>query len=460
MKSSNIDMLSGKILPSLIRFTIPVFVSAILQLLYNAADIVVVGQFCGKEAVGAVGATTSLTHLITNLFIGLGVGVNVVVGQHIGAGKEKEVPAIVNNALILSVVSGIAVMLIGVFFSKPLLSLMQTPFDILPLASKYLFIIFLGAPALIIYNFCAAALRAYGDTKRPLIYLTVSGLVNVGLNVLFVAAFGMDVDGVALATIISQYLSAFMVLIALVMEKNCCRIDLKNMRFDPAKTLQIVKIGLPAGLYSMMFSASNVIVQSATNSFGSAVVVSGVSAASSIEGFVWTGMNSVAVATTSFVSQNYGARNYERIKKVHRASQLSVLVVWFCMAVMFFIFQDLLFSLYLPSDPEAIVYGMQRTNIIISIYFLCGLMDVETGSIRGMGYSTITSVISLIGTCVMRIGWIYAVFYPLKHILSVKNSLSVLYLVYPVSWLVTILGLHICYCIILKRAIKAKNKDL
>lgn len=451
-------MLNGKIIPAIIRFTIPVLLSSLLQVLYNTADIMVVGQFAGKESVGAVGATSSLINLTTNFFIGLGVGVNVVVGQHIGAGKEKSVPSIINTALIMSLVSGAMVMGVGMFFSRQLLSLMQTPDNILPLASKYLFIIFLGAPALLVYNFCAAALRAYGDTKRPLIYLAVSGLTNVALNILFVAAFGMDVDGVAIATVISQYMAAVMVVMALLKEKSCCRIDLQNMKLCKEHCLAIIKIGAPAGIYSVLFSFANVIIQSATNSFGSAMVVSGVSAASSLEGFVYTSMHSISIATTSFVSQNFGAQRFDRIKKTVGSSLLLATSVWALMSALFFIFEDFLFALYLPNDPAAIEYGMQRTNIIITTYVLVAFMDVATGAIRGMGHSLLTSIISLLGSCATRVGWIYLVFYPVKEVLSVKNSLSVLYSIYPISWIITVAALYVSYFIIIKR--KQKQKDL
>lgn len=454
MKTDKVDMLHGKIIPALISFTIPILLSSLLQLLYNAADIIVVGQFAGKEAVGAVGATTSLIHLITNLFIGLSVGVNVVVGQHIGAGEEKQVPVIVNNALILSIVSGGLVTLVGVCLSKQMLLLTQIPDNIIPFASKYLFITFLGAPALMAYNFCAAALRAYGDTKRPLIYLAVSGLVNIVLNVLFVAGFHMDVDGVALATIISQYIAAIMVVVTLLKEKGCCRIDLKNMKFSIEKTLQIIKTGVPAGIYSIMFSLANVVIQSGANSFDSDIVVSGVAAAASLEGFIYTGMNSVAVATTSFVSQNYGARRFDRIKKTVGSSLLLGCAVWVVMSTAFFLLQDFLYALYLPNDPAAIEYGIQRTNIIITTYFMVTFMDVATGAIRGMGRSALTSVISLLGTCGIRVGWIFLVFYPVKEFLSVKASLSVLYSVYPISWAITIMCLYVSYFLIIKKEIK------
>lgn len=451
MKSKKVDMLNGKIFPALVKFTIPVALSALLQLLYNAADIMVVGQFAVEEAVGAVGATSSLNHLVIGLFTGFGVGVNVVVGQRIGAGKEKEVPRIINNSLVLSVCSGVFVMFVGLFFSEPLLNIMQTPDGIIDLSAKYFRIVMLGAPALLIYNFCAAALRAYGDTKRPLIYLASSGLVNVAFNVLFVVGFGMDVDGVAIATVISQYMAAAMVLHALLKEKSCCRIEPKKMKLDSYEIWQIIKIGAPAGIYGMMFSLSNVIIQSATNSFDSAQVVSGIAAASSLEGFIWTAMNAVSIGTVSFVSQNWGAKNFRRIKRIQIDSILMVFMIWSVMAAAFFLLQRPLFGLYLPNDSLAVQYGMQRTYIIISTYFLAGIMDALTGSIRGMGYSTITSVISFLGSCVVRVVWIYAVFYPLKGDLSIEKSLFSLYLAYPVSWILTIIGLYICFSIYFNR---------
>ncbi len=458
-KKYEMDMCNGPILGKMISFTVPVFLTAILQLLYNAADVVIVGNYASGTALGAVGATGSLVNLLLNVFVGLGVGVNVVTGQCIGLGRKEKVSEIIGCSVVIGLVSGIFLTAIGYFFSETFLSLMNVPDDILPLATKYMEIYFVGAPASIIYNFCTAVLRAYGDTKRPLIFLVISGLVNVVLNLFFVIVTGMDVDGVAWATVISQYLSAVLVLIVLIRSKDYCRLDPKKLRFYKDSAAKIIRIGLPAGIYGSMFSISNVIIQSAVNSFGSSVIVSGISASSSIEGFVYTGMNSVSVATTSFVSQNTGSGKFDRVKQVFFQSIALVTVIYAVMAAVSLVFRYPIFSIYLPNDPDAVAFGINRLIIICSTYFLCGYMDVATGCIRGMGYSTVTTIISVVGTCILRLVWIFTVFNPVKASLDINEALRLLYVVYPISWTVTLTGLLICFVIVLKRVRKKVSEQ-
>lgn len=452
MGSKNtIDMCNGAILPKLVKFIIPVFFMNILQLLYNAADIVVVGQFAGKEAVGAVGATGALINLIVNLFIGLGVGVNVVAGQYIGAGRQKEVPEVIKTATIIGFLGGVGIFVIGFFFSEALLELMLTPTDVLPLATKYLSIYFVGAPAALTYNFLAAVLRADGDTKRPLIFLVISGLANVVLNLVFVAGFGMDVDGVAWATVISQYISAALVIITLIKEKGYLKLSFENFKIYPSEFKSILRIGIPSGIYGSLFSIANVIIQSGVNSFDSGVIVSGVAAASNLEGFVWMGMNSVSVAATSFASQNMGAMKFGRIRKTLWLSYGLTIAIWAILSGAIFIARQPLFSFYLPGEPEAISYGISRIVLLLSTYFLGGMMDVTTSLLRGMGYSSLTTIISLIGSCGLRALWIFFVFYPAKAIYSISESIKILYAIFPISWTATIIGLLICYWIVMRR---------
>ena len=457
MGSKNtIDMCNGAVLPKLIKFIIPVFFMNILQLLYNAADIVVVGQFAGKEAVGAVGATGALINLIVNLFIGLGVGVNVIAGQYIGAGRQKEVPEVIKTATIVGVLGGIVILIVGFFFSKDLLKIMLTPTDVLPLATKYLAIYFVGAPAALTYNFLAAVLRADGDTKRPLLFLVISGFTNVLLNLFFVAVLGMDVDGVAWATVASQYVSAALVITTLIKEKGYLKLDFENFKIYPDKLKLILRIGIPSGIYGSLFSIANVLIQSAVNSFNSAVIVSGVAASSNLEGFVWMGMNAVSVAATSFASQNMGAKKFGRIRKTLWLSYGIVTVIWAVLSGGMLLTRELLFSFYLPGEPEAVSYGISRMVLLLSAYFLGGMMDVTTSLLRGMGYSSLTTIISLIGSCGLRALWIFFVFYPAKAIYTVNESIRILYLIFPISWAATIIGLLFCYFIVMHR-LKKKN---
>lgn len=460
-KTYAMDMTSGSLMGKLIRFTIPVLITNILQLLYNAADLIVVGQFSAvSAAVGAVGATNALVGLMTNLFIGMGIGVNVVAGHAIGKGLKNDLPKIIGTATLLSLLSGVAVGVIGVVFSGTFLSWMGTPDGVIDLSAKYLRIYFLGMPAQLLFNFLAAILRADGDTRRPLFFLTVSGILNVILNVVFVLGFSMDVDGVAYATIIAQYLSAVLVFLTLCRSTTYCRFDKKYLKFDRYYLGKILKIGLPSGAYSCMFSISNVIIQSAANSFNDAIIVKGLAASASIEGFVYTAMNAVSVATTSFVSQNTGAKQFKRVKRTVWESFVLVMAAWAVMTGIFLIFKDGLFRIYLPGDPVAIDYGMTRALILILPYFLCGFMDVASGALRGLGKSLLATCISLTGACVLRLVWIYTVFYPTKPTMAVNDSLFILYISYPISWTITLLALMIAFFAVVKRNVRHYGNTL
>ncbi len=456
------DMCSGPILPKLVRFTLPILIMNMLQLLYNAADVIVVGQFVKVDAdlcVGAIGSTGALVNLILQIFIGLGVGVNVVTGQMIGAGRKKEIHEIVKTAVIVSLISGVVMGMVGIHFSDVFLNWMGTPKDVEEYAVKYLKIYFVGVPASLLYNFLAGILRADGDTKRPLLFLTISGLTNVLLNMVFVIFFGMNVDGVAIATVISQYLSAVLVVITLLREKGYLRLDFKNFKIYGDKFKLIVKIGVPSGIYGSLFSVANVIIQSAVNSFDNSVIVAGISAANGVEGFIWMAMSSIATATTSFVSQNMGAGKLSRIKRTFFVSQGSMFVVWAVITGTFYLAKDILFSFYLPNNPQAIQYGFIKFNCIALFYFLGGMMDVMTGVLRGMGYSLSTTVISLIGTCATRVLWIFFVFTPAKAIMSIEKSLYLLHIIYPISWIITFAGLFVCFLMAMRKYKKQMNTE-
>lgn len=436
------DMVNGKLLPKIIRFIIPLIFTGVLQLLYNAADVVVVGRWDGYQALAAVGATGSLINLILNVFMGLAIGASVAVAQDYGAGDTKGVYRVVHTSILVSIVGGVIVAAIGVFFSGTFLEWMGTPDDVLPLATEYLFVYFLGAPGSLIYNFGASILRSVGDTKRPLYILAISGMVNVVLNLVFVILFHLGVLGVALATIISQYLSMVMVVIHLTKVDNCCRLHLKELRIYKDKLFRILRVGLPAGIQGSVFSISNVVIQSSINSFDS-LVMSGSTAAGNLEGFVYTAMNSVYQASLTFIGQNVGAKKYDRIHKVTFTCAALVTVIGVVLGAAVWFFAEPLLKIYLPNDPEAIPYGVIRLTWVCLPYFLCGLMEVFTGSQRGMGMSVTPMMTSLIGSCLFRIVWIMTVF-------NAYRTLPSLFISYPISWFLTTLA-HMLFYFIHKR---------
>lgn len=429
----NQSMLEGTLLPSIILYTIPIILTSVLQLLFNAADLVVVGRFCGSLSVAAVGATTSLTNLLVNFFIGLSVGAGVTVAHALGGKEDDWVHRTVHTALPMALACGAVVTILGVSLSESFLQMMGTPEDILPLSGLYMKIYFAGITFTMVYNFCAAILRAAGDTRGPLIYLTFAGVVNVVLNVIFVTVFDMNVAGVALATTISQGISAVLVLRALMKRSDACRLELKKMRFYGMQVAKIVRIGLPAGVQSALFGISNVMIQSSVNSFG-AVFVSGNAAAMNIEGFLYVSLNAFHQTAVNFIGQNAGARRYDRISKIFGICSACVVTLGIALGAAMWSAGPKLLSLYITDSPEAIGYGMIRMTYMALPYFLCGLMDVSTGALRGLGVSFIPMLISVLGVCGIRILWIATIFQ-----LPGFHTPQCLYLSYIVSWTVTLI---------------------
>lgn len=442
-KAYEMDMTSGSVLKKMLLFTMPLMFSSILQLLFNAADIVVVGRFAGDNALAAVGSNTALINLLTNLFMGLSVGTNVVAARYIGAGKNKEVSRVVHTSIMIGLYSGLLMTVIGFFGAGGVLKLMQTPTEVLPLAKIYLKIYFLGMPAMMVYNFAAAILRAVGDTKRPLFYLMASGVVNVVLNLIFVIIFNMDVAGVAIATVISQCMSAVLVVRCLMKEEGAIKLILKKLGVDKRIFFKIVQIGLPAGFQGIVFSLSNVVIQASVNGFGN-IVVAGNSAAGNIEGFVWVGMNAFHQSTISFVSQNYGAGKYERINKIVVTGLACVTVVGLVLGNLAVLFGRPLLSIYSDSDT-VIKAGLVRLSIISGTYALCGIMDVMVGALRGIGSSVLPMIVSVVGVCGLRLLWIATVFQIEKY-----HVIKTVYLSYPISWIITF-AVHLLCFVILKR---------
>lgn len=435
-KSYEIDMCNGPLLGKILVFSIPLMLSGILQLLFNAADIIVVGRFAGSTALAAVGSTASLINLMINVFVGLSVGVNVLAARYYGAQKEKDIQDTVHTAIMMAILSGLFLVVLGESASKPMLTLMGTPDDVLDQAALYLRIYFFGMPVLMIYNFGAALLRAVGDTRRPLYFLFAAGAVNVMLNLFFVIQLGMGVDGVAWATVISECVSAGLIIRSLMKENGAMKLHLTKLRIVSGKLTQIVRVGLPAGMQGAIFSISNVLIQSSVNSFGS-IAMAGNTASSNIEGFVYTAMNAVYQSNLSFTSQNVGGKKFSRLNKILFVCLGVVTATGMILGFGAIAGAGGLLSIY-SSDPEVISYGMKRLVLICSTYFICGWMDTVVGSLRGMGYSMLPMVVSLTGACLFRIIWIFTVF-------ARFHSLTVLYISYPISWIITTAAHLFCY---------------
>ena len=441
-KSYEIDMCNGPLLGKILVFSIPLMLSGILQLLFNAADIIVVGRFAGSTALAAVGSTASLINLMINVFVGLSVGVNVLAARYYGAQKEKDIQDTVHTAIMMAILSGLFLVVLGESASKPMLTLMGTPDDVLDQAALYLRIYFFGMPVLMIYNFGAALLRAVGDTRRPLYFLFAAGAVNVVLNLFFVIQLGMGVDGVAWATVISECVSAGLIIRSLMKENGAMKLHLTKLRIVSGKLTQIVRVGLPAGMQGAIFSISNVLIQSSVNSFGS-VAMAGNTTSQNIEGFIYNAMNAVYQANLSFTSQNFGGKKYSRINRIMVTCLGVVTAVGLGMGIPAYLCGHALIRIY-SSDPEVIVYGMRRLVVFGTTYFLCGIMDTMVGSIRGLGYSVMPMCVSLLGACGLRIVWIFTVF-------QVYHNLTVLYLSYPFTWIVTATAHMICFYIVRRK---------
>lgn len=445
-RSYEMDMCSGPIFSKIVTFAIPLILSGILQLLFNAADIIVVGRFAGSESLAAVGSTSALINLLVNVFIGLSIGVNVLVARFFGGHNQRDLEETVHTSMLLAAISGVILIVIGVVLAAPLLELMGTPENVLPLSVLYMRIFFVGMPATLIYNFGSAILRGIGDTKRPLYFLFAAGVINVLLNLMFVIRFHMGVAGVALATVISQCVSAVLIVQCLIRSDGGYRLNLKRLRIVKPKLKAIVKIGLPAGLQGAIFSISNVLIQSSVNSFG-AVAMAGNTAAANIEGFIYTSMNAVYQTALSFTSQNFGAKQYKRMTKILLYCLGLVTLVGVFMGNGAVLVGEKLLGVY-SSDPEVIRYGMYRLVIIGSTYFICGWMDTMVGGLRGMGYSVVPMLVSLTGACAFRVIWLFTVF-------AMNRSLEVLYWSYPVSWGITAAA-HVVTYIVVRRKMARK----
>ena len=444
--SYRMDMTEGPLTTKIIKFTIPVMLSGILQLLFNTADVIVVGRFTGKTALAAVGSTGSLINLLVSLFMGLSIGTNVLVARYQGAKDDKSVSDTVHTSIALGIVGGLILLIVGVVATRPLLEMMATPEDVIDQSTLYMRILFFGMPLNLILNFGAAILRAIGDTKRPLYYLTIAGIINVILNILLVTVFSLGVAGVAIATVISEGVSCVLILLCLKHETGAIRLYFNRIKINPSKCVDIMKIGLPAGLQGCIFSISNVLIQSSVNSFGS-TVMAGNTAASNIEGFVYVSMNSLHQTCISFTSQNFGAGKFKRIKKVLINCLIIVAITGLVLGNSAYFFGKFLLSAY-NNEAEVISYGLIRLSIISTMYFLCGLMDVMVGAMRGIGYSILPMIVSLVGACGLRIVWIYTVFVKFR-------TLDILFISYPVTWTITFLSHLVCYYIVTR---KYKNK--
>ena len=446
-KSYEMDMTRGPLLRSILIFTLPLLLSGVLQLLFNATDIVVVGQFAGANAMASVGSTTSLFNLLINAFIGISVGANVLVARYCGEKNYDGVQQTVQTSLLTGLVGGVILVVLGIVLARPMLTLMKTPDEVIEGAVLYMRVYFIGMPATMIYNFGAAILRAYGDTRRPLIYLTVSGVVNALLNLFFVIVCKIDVAGVAIATVISQIISVFLVMRCLLRFDGWAKISLRQIRLYRSEAVQMMQIGLPAGLQSMLFNISNVMVQSAVNSFGADVVAAN-TASGNIGNFTYTAQNSVYHAAITFTSQNLGARRYDRIDRIFWGSCAAVCIIGVPLSLLSTVFGPQLLGIYIArSDPayDAIIQnGVIRNYYVIAPYILCGLMDTTCGMVRGLGRAWLPMLVSLTGACLLRIVWIWTLF-------RWTHTLEMLYISYPISWIVTAAVHAVCYFVIWKK---------
>ena len=447
-KNYTIDMCEGSILKKLLLFALPLIASSILQLFFNAADVIVVGKFAGDHALAAVGSNGSIINLLTNVFMGLSVGANVLVARYFAAKQEKELRKTVHTAMTVSVICGVVLAIGGALAAKEVLQLMQSPPEVIDLSTLYLRIYFLGMPAVMSYNFGAAILRGVGDTKRPLYYLSFSGVVNVGLNLIFVIVFHMSVAGVALATIISQYVSAILVVRCLMNENGGIRLEKQYLGVDKDILIRILQIGLPAGVQGSLFSLSNVVIQSSVNSFG-ATIVAGNSAAQNIEGFIYVSMNAFSQAVVAFVSQNLGAGKFERINRVVLTAQACVCCVGLVLGNAAVLCGEPLLHLYTDSEIVCAA-GLKRLAIIAAPYALCGMMDSMVGALRGLGYSVMPMIVSLLGACAFRMAWIF-VFFQIEQ----YHTIGTIYYAYPITWTITFLTHTVCFIIIRRKMKKA-----
>lgn len=445
------DMTNGPLLGKILWFSLPLMATNVLQLLFNAADVIVVGQYAGYNSLAAVGSTTSVVYLVTNLLIGLSVGVNVMVARHIGEGQSRErIAGILHTAMFVALVGGVLLGGVGFILADRLLEMMNTPADILDLAALYLKIYFLGSPVVMVYNYGAAALRAVGDTRRPLLYLIISGSLNIVLNLFLVIALSMDVAGVALATMISETVSAILVSVAIARQRELFGFSWRNIHVDWESLRSIAVIGIPAGVQACLFSLSNVVIQGAVNAYGS-VIVAAVSAASSIEGCIYITMNAFHHTSQTFLSQNIGAGRYDRVGKVVRICVLCTLVLGIVEGIGAAVFAPWLIRIY-NTDPAVVAAGTLRLHVVATVYVIFGIDDVLIGSIRGCGRPVAPVIINLLGTCLFRIIWI-------AMLDTSTRSVTWVYLSYPMSWMIIFVAL-VAFWIYIRRqfaSIEAPN---
>ncbi len=443
MKKNEIDLTSGNLFKKIFIVAIPLLVSGVLQLFYNAADLIVCGKFGSEHSVAAISSTNPLINLLCNLFLGLSIGANVVMARSYGSNNKEKCSRIVHTSMILSIIIGIGIGLVGVIFSFTFLTWMKTPEDVIHLSNQYLSIYFLGLPFSMVYNYGASLLRATGDTKRPFFFLLIAGIMNIILNLILVIVFKLDVAGVAIATITSQGISAILVVLCLMRHSGYCHLAIKQLKLHKQELKEMILVGVPAGIQGAIFSISNVLIQSSVNSLGT-LVMDGNGASTSLEGFVYTSMNSIAQTGLSFISANYGAK---KVKNIYRSILYTVILVTLFgigLGGLVILFGKPLLSLYVSKNKAIIDIGYKRLIIICSTYFLCGLMDTLAYTLRGIGYSILPTIVSLCGGCGLRILWIFTVFQ-----IPAYNNLQSLSVSYPISWLITTL-VHLFLFLILK----------
>jgi len=450
-KRFEMDMCNGPLLKKVWIFSIPLMLSGVLQLLFNMVDMVIVGRFVSSDALAAVGSTGSMVNLIVNLFMGLSVGAGVVVAQRFGASDTSGVSDTVHTSMLFSVIGGTVVGIIGLLVSRPLLVLMNTPDEVLDMAHLYVFIYFCGLPAIGVYNFGASILRAVGDTRRPMLFLVLSGLLNLVANLIFVCIFHWGVAGVAVATVLSQCLAAFLTVRCLMNTDGCFRLYLRELRLNPKVLKTITRIGMPAGIQGALFSVSNMLIQSSINYFGP-VWMAGNTAASNIDGFAYVALNAFSQAAITFTGQNVGAKKLERVPRVLLSCAGSVTVLGLVLSAVIFLLRYPLLALY-DTNAEVISAGVVRLTWVLIPYFLCGLMETVVGVLRGLGRSIMPMIVSLLGSCVFRIIWIYTVFEACKEF-------WVIFVSYPISWAITVATHLICFAVVYKKEKKKLLADI
>ena len=446
-----IDMCNGTLMDKLISFSLPLMLSGILQLLFNAVDIIVVGRFTGRQALAAVGSTTALINIFTNLFIGISLGANVLAARFYASGKEKEMSETVHTSITLALISGLVMALAGVLLARFALNLMGTPNDVIDQSVLYMRIYFLGMPFFMLYNYGAAILRAVGDTKRPLFFLVISGMTNAVLNLVLVIVFHMGVAGVAIGTIVSQLISSILVLRCLYTSNTSYRLYFSKLGIKTQYLKQIFQVGIPAGIQSTVINLSNALLQSSVNSFGS-VAMAGYTAANNIFGFLYMSVNAVIQSCMSFTSQNYGVKKLKRMDRVLLDCMILSVGVTLTLGCGAYFFGPELLKIY-TSDADVIRCGVEVLAFTTVPYFCCGIMDLLPGALRGMGYSGVPMILSIIGTVGTRIVWIFGLF-------PAHRSLSFLFISYPVSWILTILMQAVCFCFVRKHVHQSVNRDL